>query len=93
MRSSPRVSSNSYKCGVCGDQILAPAILWGVRIGRDRRPDVLDREANRARFEWSELRRLAEHVAVQLLLDPDDVAVVLGVHGVAAAAEIDEVEE
>ncbi len=74
-------------------QLLAHALQRRVRIGRDRRPDVLDREANRARFEWSELRRPAEHVAVQLLLDPDDVAVVLGVHGVAAAAEIDEVEE
>src|SRR6185503_14594862 len=57
------------------------------------RADVLDREPDRARLEWRELRRTAEHVAVQLLLDADDVAVVLRVHRIAPSAEVHEVQE
>ena len=64
-----------------------------MRLGRDRRADVLDREPDRASLEGRELRRPPEDVSVELLVDAHDVAVVHRVHGVAAAAEVDEVEK
>ena len=65
----------------------------GVR--RDRRADVVDREADGARLEGRELRRSPEDVAVQLLVDPHDAVflVDLRVDRVAAPAEVDEIEQ
>ena len=56
-------------------------------------PDVLDGQPDRARLERRELRGTPKDVAVELLLDPDDVAVVLGVDRVAATAEVHEIEQ
>ena len=66
-----------------------------MRVGRDGRADVLDCEPDRPRLERRQLGRPAEHVAVKLLVDADaaGVLVELGVDGVAAAAEVDEVEQ
>ena len=74
-------------------QLLAHAIERCMRIGRDHRADELQRQTDRARLEWSQARRPPEGVAVQLLVDVDDVAVERCVHGVTTAAEVDEVEE
>ena len=65
----------------------------GVR--RDRRADVLDREADRSRLERGQLRSPAEHVAVELLVDTDAsrLLVDLGVDRVAPSTEVHEVEQ
>ena len=64
-----------------------------VRVGRDHRPDELEGEPDRARLQRREARRRAERLAVELLVDVNRVAVELRVDRVAAAAEVDEVEE
>ena len=61
--------------------------------GGDHRPDELEREADRARLERRQPRRPAERVAEELLVDVHLVALQLGVDRVAAAAEVDEVEQ
>ena len=65
----------------------------GVRLGRDHRPDELEREPDRARLERRQPRRPPERVAEELLVDVHLVAAQLGVDGVAAAAEVDEVQQ
>ena len=74
-------------------ELLAHALERRVRIGRDHRADELEGEPDRARLERGQPRRRAERVAEELLLDVDLVAVELGVDRVAAAAEVDEVQE
>src|SRR5207237_2020807 len=61
--------------------------------GGDQRPHELEREADRARLERRKPRRGAERVTEELLVDVHLVAVQLRVDGVAAAAEVDEVEQ
>src|SRR5207248_7521895 len=77
----------------CLLELLADARERRVRVGGDHRPDVLEREPDRARLERREPRRGAERVAPQLLVDVDRAVAELGVHGVTAAAEVDEVEQ
>src|SRR5581483_12099220 len=74
-------------------ELLAYAVEGPVGLGRDQRPDELEREPDRARLERRQPRREAERVAPQLLVDVDLVALELGVDRVAAAAEVDEVEQ
>ncbi len=76
-------------------ELAAHAVERRVGLGGDRRPDVLDREADRARLERRQLGRTAEDVAVQLLVDAHRARLLvdLRVHRVAAAAEVDEVEQ
>ena len=64
-------------------------------IGGHERADEVEREQERLGLERREPRGAAELVAVELLLDVDRAPVVdaLGVDGVAAAAEVDEVEQ
>ena len=64
-----------------------------VRVGRDHRPDELECKHDRAGFERGQARCEAERVAVELLVDVDGVALERRVHRVAAAAEVDEVEQ
>ena len=64
-----------------------------MRLGGDQRADELEREADRTRLERRQPRRGAEWVAPELLVDVHLVAVQLGVDRVAAAAEVDEVEQ
>ena len=64
-----------------------------MRLGGDHRADELEREADRAGLERRQARRRAERVAEQLLVDMHLVAVELRVDRVAAAAEVDEVEQ
>src|SRR5438477_10169045 len=61
--------------------------------GGDHRPDELEREPDRARLERRQSRRPPERVAEELLVHVHLVAVQLRVDGVAAAAEVDEVEQ
>ena len=65
------------------------------RLGSDRGADVVDREADRAGLERCQLRRPAEDVAVELLVDAHDARLVvdLRVDRVTATAEVDEVEQ
>ena len=80
----------------CAERLLelrADAVERRVRAGGDHRPDELEREPDRARLERRQPRRAAERVAEELLVDVHLVAVQLGVDGVAAAAEVDEVEQ
>ena len=74
-------------------ELRADAVERRVRAGGDHRADELEREADRARLERRQPRRPAERVAEELLVDVHLVAVQLGVDGVAAAAEVDEVEQ
>ena len=64
-------------------------------VGGHQRADQVERQQQRLGLERREPRRAAELVAVQLLLDVDRAPVVdaLGVDRVAAAAEVDEVEQ
>ena len=64
-----------------------------MRVGRDRRSDVLHGEVDRARLERRELRRASKDVAIELLLDAHDVTVVLCIDGVAPSAEVHEIEQ
>ena len=73
---------------------LAPHARDGaVRLGGDPGPDEVERQADRARLERRQARRGAERLAVELLVDVHDLAAEFRVHRVAAAAEVDEVEE
>src|SRR6185503_13068903 len=74
-------------------ELPADAVERGVRAGRDHRADELEREPDRARLERRQPRRPAEGVAEELLLDLHLVVVQLGVDRVAAAAEVDEVQQ
>ena len=74
-------------------ELRAHAVERRVRAGGDHRPDELEREPDRARLERRQPRRAAERVAEELLVDVHLVALQLGVDGVAAAAEVDEVEQ
>ena len=74
-------------------ELRAHAVEWRVRAGRDHRADELEREPDRARLERRQPRRPAERVAEELLVDVHLVALQLGIHRVAAAAEVDEVEQ
>ena len=74
-------------------ELRAHAVERRVRAGRDHRPDKLEREPDRARLQRCQPRRPAERVAEQLLVDVHLVTVQLGVDGVAAAAEVDEVQQ
>ena len=74
-------------------ELLADAGEGRVRVGRDHRADVLEREPDRARLERRQARRRAERVAPQLLVDVHRAVAQLGVDRVAAAAEVDEVEQ
>ena len=74
-------------------ELRAHAVERRVRAGGDHRPDELEREPDRARLERRQPRRAAERVAEELLVDVHLVAVQLGVDGVAAAAEVHEVQE
>ncbi len=74
-------------------ELRADAVERRVRAGRDHRADELERQPDRPRLERRQPRRAAERVAEELLVDVHLVAVQLGVDGVAAAAEVDEVEE
>src|SRR5207247_7239114 len=77
----------------CQLELLADPIERRVRAGGDGRSDIFEREAERARFERRQPGRAAEGVAEQLLLDAHLVSLQLRVDGVAATAEVDEVEE
>ena len=80
----------------CAERLLelrADAIERGARAGRDHRADELQREPDRARLERRQPRRPPERVAEELLVDVHLVAAQLGVDGVAAAAEVDEVQQ
>ena len=74
-------------------ELGAHAIEWGVGAGRDHRPDELERKPNRARLERRQPWCAAERVSEELLVDVHLVAVQLGVDRVAAAAEVDQVEQ
>ena len=74
-------------------ELPAHLVERAVRLGGDHRADELEREADRSRLERRQPRRRAERVAEQLLVDVHLVAAQLGVDRVAAAAEVDEVEE
>ncbi len=65
------------------------------RVGGHERADEVEREQERLGLERREPRGAAELVAVELLLDVDRAPLVdaLGVHRVAAATEVDEVEQ
>src|SRR5262245_61149169 len=77
----------------CVFELLAHARQRRVRLGRDHRADELEREPYRARLQRGQPRGVAERVAPDLLVNPDLVAVELGVDRVAPATEVDEVEE
>src|SRR5207244_7366438 len=63
---------------------LAPHARDGaVRLGGDAGPDEVERQADRARLERREARRRPERLAVELLVDVDDVAAELRVDRVA----------
>ena len=74
-------------------ELAADALERRVCIGGDHRADVLEREPDRARLERRQPRREAERVAPELLVDVHGPVAQLRVHGVAAASEVDEVEE
>src|SRR5207248_2112957 len=74
-------------------QLRAHALERRARVGGDHRADELEREPDRARLERRQARRCAEGVAEELLVDRDGVVVELGVDRVAAAAEVDEIEQ
>ena len=69
------------------------AVEWGVGARGDHRPDELEGKPDRAGLERSQPRWATEGVAEELLVDVHLVALELGVDGVAAATEVDEVEE
>ena len=78
-----------------GLELRAHVVERGARVGGHERADEVEREQERLRLERREPRGPAELVAVELLLDVDRAPLVdaLGIHGVAAAAEVDEVEQ
>ena len=74
-------------------ELLAHAVEGAVRLCGDHGADVLEGEPDRPRLERRQPRRCAERVAVELLVDVDDVVFEFCVDGVAASAEVDEVQE
>ena len=74
-------------------ELRANAVERRVRTRGDHRPDELERQSDRARLERRQPRRAAERVAEELLVDVHLVAVQLRVDRVAAAAEVDEVQQ
>src|SRR3990170_1377312 len=74
-------------------EFLADTLERRVRVGGDRRADVLDCQADRTSFERRELGRAPEDIAVELLVDAYDVTFVHRIHGVTAAAEVHEIEK
>ncbi len=74
-------------------QLRPDAIERRLGVRRHDRPHELEREPDRPCLERRQPGRPPERVAEQLLLDPHLVAVEDRVHGVAAAAEVDEVEQ
>ena len=74
-------------------ELRAYAVERGVRIRGDHRTDELERKPDRTRLERRQARRTAERVAEELLVDMNLVAVELCIDGVAAAAEVDEVQQ
>ena len=74
-------------------ELSAHAVERRVRVGGDHRADELECQADRARLEWCQARGMSESVPVELLVDVYLVALERGVHRVAAAAEVDEIEE
>ena len=74
-------------------ELLAHPVERRVHLRGDRGADDVERQPDRASLERRQARRQAEDVAVQLLVDADRVALELGVDRVAAAAEVDEVEQ
>ena len=74
-------------------ELLAHLVEGRVRVGGDHRADVLECEPDRARLERRQPGREAERVAPELLVDVHGPVAQLGVHGVAAASEVDEVQQ
>src|SRR5581483_9834652 len=74
-------------------ELAAHLVEGTVRLRGDHRPDELEGEPDGAGLERREPRRRAERVAEELLVDPHRVSVQLGVDGVAASPEVDQVEE
>ena len=74
-------------------ELAAHTIEWRMRVGGDRGAYELQREPDRPSLERRQPGRLAERVAPDFLVDPDLVSVELGVDGVTAAAEVDEIEQ
>ena len=74
-------------------ELLAHPLERRVRLCRDHRADVFEREPDRAGLERGEPRRRTEGLAVELLVHVHFAVGQLGVDRVAAAAEVDEVEE
>ena len=74
-------------------ELRADAVERRVGAGGDHRPDELERQPDRPRLERRQPRRPAERVAEELLVDVHRVAAQLRVDRVAAAAEVDEVEQ
>ena len=74
-------------------QLRTDTVERGVRAGGDHRADELECQPDRSRLERRQPRRAPERVAEELLVDVYLVAPKLGVDGVAAAAEIHQVEE
>src|SRR5215210_3371699 len=69
------------------------AVERRVRTRGDHRANELQREPDCTRLERSQPRRPPEGVAEELLVDVYLVASELGVDGVAAAAEVDQVQK
>src|ERR1051325_10461155 len=74
-------------------ELRADAPQRRASVGGDHRADELQREPNRAGLERGQPWGCAEGVAVQLLVDAHGVAAQLGVDRVAAAAEVDEIQQ
>ena len=74
-------------------ELLAHAVERCVRVGRDHRADELECQADRARFERCQARRMSESVTVELLVDVHLVAFERRVDRVTAPAEVDEVQQ
>src|SRR5262249_5228180 len=74
-------------------EFRAHAVERRARVCSDHRAHELERQADRPRLERRQARWRPEGVAPELLVDADRVAVELGVDRVAAAAEVDEVEQ
>ncbi len=74
-------------------ELLANALERRLRFRGDHRPDELERQADRASFERRQAGRAPEGVAEELLVHAHLVAVQRGVDRIAAAPEVDEVEE
>src|SRR6266542_2280716 len=74
-------------------ELLAHLVDRGVRVRGDSGADEIQREVDRARLERRQPRRRAERVPVELLVDAYHAFVEFGVDRVAAAAEVDEIQQ